>query len=70
MGIMESIYTKLALYGNQNQCARTKTVFLPLSEVCDGLVSLMVIVEEWFASDFIIKFSFKETFRILLPYPM
>ena len=37
---MESIYTKLALYGSKNECARTDTVFLPLSEVCNGTVSL------------------------------
>ena len=30
---MESIYTK-------NECARTDTVFLPISEVCNGTVSL------------------------------
>ena len=24
----------------QNECARTDTVFLPISEVCDGTVSL------------------------------
>ena len=37
---MESIYTRLALYGSKNLCARTDTVFLPISEVCDGTVSL------------------------------
>ena len=37
---MESIYTELALYGSKNVCARTDTVFLPISEVCDGTVSL------------------------------
>ena len=26
---MESIYTELVLYGNQNECARTDTVFPP-----------------------------------------
>ena len=40
---MESIYTELALYGSKNECARTDTVFLPLSEVCDGTVSLKAI---------------------------
>ena len=39
-GVMESIYTKLAIYDRKNECARTNTVFLPLSEVCDGMVSL------------------------------
>ena len=39
---MENIYTKLALYGNKIECARTDTVFFkPISEVCDGTVSLM-----------------------------
>ena len=37
---MESIYTKLALYGRKNESARTDTVFLPMSEVCNGTVSL------------------------------
>ena len=37
---MESIYTKLAVYGSTNECARTDNVFLPISEVCDGMVSL------------------------------
>ena len=39
---MESIYTELALYGSKNECARTDTVFLPISEVCDGTVSLTI----------------------------
>ena len=37
---MESIYTELALYGSRNECARTDTVLLPISEVFDGTVSL------------------------------
>ena len=37
---MESVYTKSALYGSTNLCAGTDTVFLPISEVCDGTVSL------------------------------
>ena len=36
---MESIYNKLALYHYKNECAMTDTVFLPLSEVCNGTVS-------------------------------
>ena len=39
---MASIYAELALYGSQNECARTETVFSPISEVCDGTVSLMI----------------------------
>ena len=35
-GVMESIYTMLALKDNKNECA----VFLPISEVCNGTVSL------------------------------
>ena len=38
---MESIYTEIALYGSKSECARTDTVFLPISEVCDGTVSLI-----------------------------
>ena len=37
---MESIYTELALYGSKNECVRTDNVFSPMSEVCDGTVSL------------------------------
>ena len=37
---MESIYTELALYGSKNEGARTDTVFLPISKVCNGMVSL------------------------------
>ena len=40
MRVMESKYTELALYGSNNECVRTDTVFLPISEVCDGMVSL------------------------------
>ena len=38
---MESIHTKLALYGSKNECARTDNVFSPISEVCIGKVSLV-----------------------------
>ena len=38
---MERIYIGLALYGSKNECARTHTVFLPISEVCNGTVSLI-----------------------------
>ena len=38
---MKSIYKELALYGSKNECARTDTVFLPISEVSDGKVSLV-----------------------------
>ena len=37
---MGSIYTELALYGSQNECARTCAVCLPISEVCNGTASL------------------------------
>ena len=37
-GVMESIYAVLTLYGSTNLCATTETVFLPISEVCDGTV--------------------------------
>ena len=40
---MESIYTELAFYGSKNECAKTDNVFFPISEVCDGKVSLMQI---------------------------
>ena len=34
------MYTELALYGSKNECASTDNVFSPISEVCDGTVSL------------------------------
>jgi hypothetical protein len=37
---MEGIYADLAIHGRKNEFARTDTVFLPISEVCDGTVSL------------------------------
>ena len=43
-GVMESIYTELALYGNKNECAMTDIVFLPISEVCNGTVSLLLLI--------------------------
>ena len=41
---MERIYTKLALYGSKNECAKPDTVFLPISEVCDCTVSLINVI--------------------------
>ena len=41
---MESIYIELALYGSQIECARADNVFSPISEVCDGTVSLLKAV--------------------------
>ena len=43
MGDIESMYTELALYGSKIECARTDNVFFPISEVCDGTVSLISI---------------------------
>ena len=44
-GDMESRYTELALYGSKNECARTDNVYFPISEVCDGTVSLKLDLE-------------------------
>ena len=41
MGDMESLHTKLALNGSKIECARTDNVFSPISEVCNGTVSLV-----------------------------
>ena len=49
---MESIYTELVLKGSKNVRARTDTVFLPISEVCAGTVSLI------FSSSFFLYFLF------------
>ena len=43
---MESTYTDLALYQGKNLCARTDIGISPISEVCDGTVSLKCIVAE------------------------
>ena len=40
MGVLESIHTELALYCSKNKCARTDIVFLSITEVCNGTVSL------------------------------
>ena len=42
---MEGIYTELALNGSKNYGARTDTVFLAISEVYDGTVSLWKIIK-------------------------
>ena len=39
---MDIICTKLALYWSKNECARTENVFFPISEVCNGTVSLVL----------------------------
>jgi hypothetical protein len=72
---MESFYTELALYGSKNECAKTNNVFFPISEVCDGTVSLMfyyylciyfpllfdffVVVEFFWVGIFLIKKNMK-----------
>ena len=40
---MECIYTELALYSSNNECVRADNVFPPISEICDGTVSLRVV---------------------------
>ena len=40
---MESLYTEFSLFGSKTECARTDDVFSPISEVCDGTVSLAKI---------------------------
>ena len=51
MGLMESIHLELALSGSKNVCARTDTVFFPISEVSEGTVSL---------DNVLIQFAFSE----------
>ena len=41
---MESLYPELALCGTKNKCARTDTVFSPISEVSEGTVSLSQLI--------------------------
>ena len=38
--IKKGIYPELALYGSKNECARTDTVFFPISQVCTRGVTL------------------------------
>ena len=38
---MENIYTELALYGSKDEYAKTDNVFIPISEFCNGTVSLL-----------------------------
>ena len=52
---MKSIYPELALYEGKIEGARTDNAFYPISEVCDGTVSLGH------------QFSFKKTELILRP---
>jgi hypothetical protein len=42
---MDSIYPELALYGSKNECARTATVFFPVSQVCARGVTLTEITK-------------------------
>ena len=63
---MESIYTELALYKRKNKCASTDNVCLPISEVCDGTVSLMILSKVTQLSrfqHFTIRIFFKKIFR-------
>ena len=39
---MESLNAEFALYGGKNVCTRSDTVFFPLSEVSNGVVSASV----------------------------
>ena len=50
---MESIYIELALYGSKNEYAKTDNVFSPISEVCDGTVSLSLSEETFFLTVFL-----------------
>ena len=37
---MESLYPELALFDSKHYCARTDIIFIPISEVSKGTVSL------------------------------
>ena len=41
---MKSTYPELALCGRTNECARTDTVFFPISKVCKDTVSLKIMM--------------------------
>ena len=40
---IKSWYSKLSLYSSKNECARTDTVFFPISQVCTRGVTLLEI---------------------------
>ena len=54
---MESIYTKLALYGSQNKCARTDNVFSPIFEFCNCTVSFDINIKGTLAQNNLIFLS-------------
>ena len=49
------LYTDLALYGSYNECARTGNVFSPISEACNGTISLLTPIHK----SNVAKFSFQ-----------
>ena len=55
---MKSINTELALCGHKNKCARTETVFFPISEVSEGTVSPKNINLDFFNISVIFIFIF------------
>ena len=54
---MESVNTELALYCSKNECAKTDTVFLSISEVCDGTVSLINVSHGVLKNYFFLSYS-------------
>ena len=42
-GDLQSIYTELAVYGSKNEDATTDNAFSPISEICNGTVSLTIL---------------------------
>ena len=42
------MYTESALYRSKNECARTENAFSPISQVCDGTVSLIIMLRNQF----------------------
>ena len=68
---MKSIYTELALYLSKNKCAMTDNVFSPISEVCNGTVSLNSHIFFWqnkFLKSLIVFFYSWKHFAIELGY--
>ena len=41
---MESTYNELAVYGSQNECAKTDNIFISISEFYNGVVSLVELL--------------------------
>ena len=66
---MESIYPKLALCGRKNECARTDTVFFPISKVSKGTVSLRNLSKLVIPTTYVYERIMQTKLTLVLCYP-